>query len=455
MRWLVDICQFIAALLVAPILFYRSMRTGKYRTDWDQRRGFMPKLPPKVGPRVWVHAVSMGEMNSIRGLIAAWRARVPETEFVISSTTDTGMARGREIFPDLTVIRYPLDFSRFVRRALDRIQPDLVVLVELEVWHQFVTIARERNIPVAIVNGRLTEKSVGMFRWIAPVARRMFGAVRWVGAQDEAYAGRFRQVGVPAERVAVTGSLKWDTAQIVDDIPGSDALAAAMGVDCSRPVWVCGSTGPGEEEVILNAYRQLTTPSESERASRHGPTSGSGAAGLQLVIVPRKPERFNEVAELITRAGFECIRRSASPDGAVRQPSGPAVQLVDTMGELRKAYILADVVFVGRTLAEMGGSDMMEVAALARPVIVGPHTENFADAMQQLRARDAICVLPDDLSGPRVSEQLAEVVKRLLTQRPEAQALAARGREVVAGNRGATERTLNHLLALLPPTSSH
>jgi len=432
MRWFVDFCYLIAAVLLAPVVLYRAMVTGKYRHDWKQRRGYLPKLTPHSS-RVWIHAVSVGEVNAVRGLINAWQQQSPETEIVLSATTDTGIARARALFPDLTIFRYPLDISRFVQRALDRIQPTMIVLVELEVWYQFVTLASARGIPVAVVNGRLSETSLRRFGWIRPVARRMFRVLSWIGAQDETYAERFRKVGVPAERVVVSGSMKWDTAELVDTIPGSDALARAMGLDPSRPIWVCGSTGPGEEAVILKAR---------DRVRRGHPS-------LQLVLVPRKPERFDEVAAVIRRAGLLCVRRSQSPDGSERRPCEGMVLLGDTMGELRKFYTLADVVFVGRTLAAMGGSDMMEVAALARPIIVGPHTENFADTVDQLERGRAIHVIDADLNAPDVVDRLSQAVGVLLDDRQAAQTMADNGREVVKRNRGAIERTLCSLTEIM------
>lgn len=433
MRWMVDLCYLLAAVLLAPFLLYRSIRTGKYRRDWDQRRGWLPELPGGR-LRVWIHAVSMGEVNALPGLVAAWQWRAPDTELVISSTTDTGIDRARKLFPDLVVFRYPLDFSRFVNRALDRIAPTLIVLVELEVWYQLVTLATSRGIPVAVINGRITaDKSLRRFRWVMPIARRMFGALAWVGAQDESYAERFRMVGVRPDRISVTGSMKWDTAQIVDSVPGSEELARAVGLDRGRPVWVCGSTAEGEEAIVLRVFASLRCKY---------PT-------LQLVIVPRRPERFDEVAGLIGQAGFTCVRRSMSPDGSHSAPSGTEVVLGDTMGELRKFYCLADVVFVGRTLADAGGSDMIEVAALARPTIVGPHTENFADVVRRLEAARAIHVLSADLKDDGVTEALARAVNTLLADREAARRMGQAAREVVKQNLGATQRTLEALMEIM------
>lgn len=433
MRRLVDACYLVAALFLMPVMLLRAWRTGKYRQDWPQRRGWMPTLP-QADRRIWIHAVSVGEVNAVRGLIDAWLRRNPQAQIVLSTTTDTGIARARELFADLVVIRYPLDFSWMVERALDRIRPNMIVLVELEVWYQFVTRAAARGIPVAVVNGRLSERSVRRFGWISPVVSRMFRALAWVGAQDQTYAERFRRMGTPADRVHISGSMKWDTAQVADQIPGAEQLAADLHLDSTSPLWVCGSTGPGEEAIILDAYRTLRA-----RQPR-----------LQLVIVPRKPERFDEVAELISQAGWTCHRRSQGPRLSQTGDSSNTVWLGDTMGELRKFYSLADFVFVGRSLAAMGGSDMMEVAALAKPIIVGPHNENFADAVGQLAGQSAIRVLTADTAQPQqASAQLADAVADLCDHASAARDMAQAARQVVVSNRGAIERTLSALMEIL------
>ena len=437
MRFLVDFCYLMTALLIAPIILYRSWRTGKYRSDWQQRRGFLPELPPS-NRRVWVHAVSVGEVNAVRGIIDAWRKKAPDVEFVLSTTTDTGQARARQLFPDLLIVRYPLDFSWFVRRALDRIKPNMIVLVELELWYQFVTTAAQRNIPIAVVNGRLSERSVQRFSKVLAVTRRMFEPITWVGVQDADYAERFKRMGTPADRVEITKSVKWDGAQVADSIDGADALAREMGLRTDQPILVAGSTGPGEEEILLNACRSLQ----------------SRWPQLQWVLVPRKPERFDEVAELIARMGFACIRRSrrtgtlSSCSETLSNASTP-IFLGDTMGELRKFYSLATMVFVGRSLAKMGGSDTMEVAALAKPIVVGPHNENFADATARLHEQQAIRILSADINSSRAADELAAVIDDWLQNPTAAATMGQRGRQVVLANRGATQRTVDWLAEIL------
>lgn len=439
MRLFVDVCHLLIGLLALPFLALSAARTGKYRTDWDQRTGHMPDLP-RVPKRVWVHAVSVGEVNAVRGLIAAWRERSPDTEFVISTTTDTGKAQAQRVYPDLLVVRYPLDLSWWVRRAFRRIKPTLIVLVELEVWFHFTTIAQAEGIPIAVVNGRLSEHSVRWFARLGPIAWRMFGAITWAGVQDKIYAARFERMSVPHERIDVVGSLKWDNAANAPAIDAKDqlALTRALGINPEQPIWLCGSTGPGEEAVILDAYEQLR--------EKH--------PGLQLVIVPRKPERFDEVAGMITAGGWTCVRRSQCPEDANRSPDPKAVILGDTMGELRRFYSISDVVFVGRTLAAMGGSDMMEPAALAKPIIVGPHTDNFADVMQRFTESpdEAIYEIHCGLGKPDVVMALADAVGALLDDKDRAARMSAAAKAVVDTNSGVIERTLNRLLDLQQAT---
>jgi 3-deoxy-D-manno-octulosonic-acid transferase len=301
-----------------------------------------------------------------------------------------------------------------------------------------------------VVNGRLTARSARRFGMLGRAARAMFADLSWVGAQDDAIAARFIRLGVASERVEVTSSLKWDTAEVADHIKGETALASAMGIDRSRPLWVCGSTGPDEEIILLDAHQRLLRGSETVARGMQGESRRTkSACAPQLAIVPRKPERFGEVARLIERAGFTCVRRSEHPDGgAVATPGARSVLLGDTMGELRKFYSLADVTFVGRSLVPMGGSDPMEVAALARPIVVGPYMDNFRLPIEALAADDAVRVVSD-------AEALSTVLGGLLRSHEECQALGLRARAVVLRHQGATARTVDGIMRVLhdsPPS---
>ncbi len=429
MTLLYDICWVLALLVAWPYLLYRRATRPGPRRPLGEYFGRVPARSV-AADCVWIHAVSLGEINATRTLVAELRRRAPETAIVISSTTATGLEQARKLYPTLLTFRYPLDFSPAIRTLLARIRPSIIVLMELEVWPNLIEVAARRRIPVIIANGRVTlERSMRRFKWpvVRWVARRMFSRLTWVGAQDDAYASRFVELGVPADRVSVTGSVKYDTAEIADHIAGQDELAAAMGLDRSRPLLVCGSTGPGEEEILLDAYRRLL--------ERH--------PALQLAIIPRKPERFDEVAQLIAASGFACLRRST---GSPVVPAGVIeprpVALGDTMGELRKFYALATVVFVGRTLVPMGGSDVMEVAALAKPIIVGPHTENFAEAVSLLREASGCVVVQ---SG----DELVGAVGELLSDAARARGRGQAGRAAIVSRRGSTQRTVDRIFDLI------
>jgi 3-deoxy-D-manno-octulosonic-acid transferase len=446
----------LAALLGWPYLVYRRLSRGPGTIRLSERLGAVPRRSVATHC-VWIHGVSLGEINAARTLIDELRRRSPATAIAVSSTTQTGLDRARQLYPKLTVFRFPVDLSPVIERVLRRVRPSLIMLMELEAWPNLIEVAARRGIPVLIANGRVTERpSMQRFRWpvMRGLARRMFGKLSWVGAQDETYAARFLALGVPAERLTVTGSLKYDAADLADRIEGQEQLAAAMGIDATRPLWTCGSTGPGEEAMILTAYSRVRAEFPA----------------LQLALVPRKPERFDEVAAVIERHGFRCVRRSrcsaarggpgaggapepvhsgggqvetGSGSGSARPAGDAPVFLGDTMGELRKFYALAQIVFIGRTLTPLGGSDVMEVAGLARPMIVGPHTENFAEAVELL-ASEGACL--------RVSsgEELPTAVTTLLADPPYGRRMGEAARRAIVSRRGATERTVTELLARLP-----
>jgi 3-deoxy-D-manno-octulosonic-acid transferase len=301
--------------------------------------------------------------------------------------------------------------------------------MELEVWPNFISQCRKRNIPVLLVNGRLTAASFSRYSWARPLVRGMFSRLNWVCAQDQTYAERFVALGVDKDRIAVTGTMKFDTAQIAGNVPGDLLLADQVGLVPGKDlIWVCGSTGPGEEQLILAQYRQLLT-----RYSR-----------LRLVLVPRKPERFDEVADLIRSMKFSVVRRSRKtipPPGPL-----PHVVLGDTMGELRKFYSIADVVFVGRTMVDLGarqhGSDMIEPAALAKPIIVGPFTGNFAEPMARFTAAEAIHVVAD-------AAELGQAIAGVLSTPYQSRTMAERAQDTVRRGQGATTRNVRCILDYL------
>jgi len=384
-------------------------------------------------PALMIHAVSLGEINATRSLVQMLKSAKPDLQFIISTTTETGFARAQELYglvPDMTIVRYPLDFSPAVNRLLDSLRPTAVALMELELWPNFLKACEQRGVPVVLVNGRLSDHSFDRYQLVRPLVARMLKRLAAICVQEQVYADRVLYLGALPERVAVTGTMKFDTAQVVDRIEGDEALATAVGLwPGAEPIWVCGSTGPGEETILLDVYRALL-----ERFSR-----------LRLVIVPRKPERFDAVAKLIESHKFRVIRRS-NPGYVPPNSPIPAVILGDTMGELRKFYSLASIVFVGRSIVDLGprqrGSDMIEPAALARPIVVGQWTHNFAEPVKKLLAAEAMLVAPD-------GEALFDAMTVLLSTPLEAASMARRAREVVVREQGATLKHARLILRAL------
>jgi len=429
--WLLDIVYVVLMVVLSPLVLYRMVFQGRYRCGWKERFGFVPRRYSDQSC-IWIHGVSMGEINAIGTLISELKKVLPQYEIVISSTTDTGMARAKKLYgQDHRVFFFPWDFSCVIKSVFTRVHPQLCIMMELEVWHNFVTIAARRRIPVVVANGRISSgKGFPRYRRIAPLVRALFGRLALVLAQDEEYAQRFRFLGAPTERVQVVGSLKYDTAEVSDKVTGADVLAEQLRLAGGQLVWVAGSTGPGEEEMVLDGYEQLRQVPALE--------------GLRLVVVPRKPERFDQVARLIESRRYRLVRYSRVKTGEyeISDADDGAVILGDTMGDLRKFYSLASVVFVGRSLVPMGGSDMMEAAGLARAVVVGPFTENFSETMKLLLVSKAIEVADD-------GEQLTEITRRLLEDKEATAAMGQRARQVIIDNKGATRRSVEAIVELL------
>jgi 3-deoxy-D-manno-octulosonic-acid transferase len=433
MRIVFDAAYLLAAVAFAPVVLYRAIRHGRYRTGWRQRFGQVDRRDPSRRC-IWLHAVSVGEVNASKTLVTELERRCPDCEIVISTTTDTGFARAREVFGEKSEVFYfPVDMSGITKRAFDRLKPQLCLLMELEIWPNFIETAHRRGVPVVVVNGRISDRSFPSYRRARPLLRRTFSRLTLALVQTEAYAERFRSLGCPSDRVVVTGSLKFDTAQKGNEGQSADTLAGELGLG-DELLWVAGGTGDGEEHQILDAYKRLR---QDPRLAR-----------LRLAIVPRKPERFDEVAGWIEQEGLPLLRYSRIKLGKERAALGPdTVILGDTMGDLRRFYGVAAIIFVGRSLVPMGGSDMMEAAALARPTLFGPHTFNFRQAVELLLSGQGAIEVRD-------GEDLRQTVARCLLEPEFSRRIAENGRRVIQENQGATARTLDRVLRLLGPSEN-
>ena len=425
MSILLDVLYLAGLVISSPFWLYRMVRHGRYRRDNGQRFGAAPVNYGRQ-PILWIHAVSLGEANAARALVAELHSQLPDYRVVISSTTDTGIAAARKAFePDHTVFRWPLDFSLAVRRALGRVRPEMVILMEGEVWPNFLRACRRRGIRTCVVNARISpDKGYPRYRRLGPLASWLFNRIDRIGCQTPQYAELYRSLGVDDERLTVTGMLKFDSALVADHVEGQQALAGDLGIAADDRLVVAGGTGDGEEAALLDAFASVKATCSQAR----------------LAIVPRKPERFDEVAALIEARGLRCIRRSACGPGRQAAHDGEAVILGDTMGELRMFYGLASAVFVGRSLVPMGGSDMIEAAALGKATAFGPHTFNFPQA-DDLAAHG--CVRVADAG------QLAETLIGWLTDPAAAARAGKAAQDFVRSQQGATRRNVEMICQLL------
>jgi 3-deoxy-D-manno-octulosonic-acid transferase len=440
-----------AALLVAafPFLLYRRVRQGKYRAGWREK--LLGELPELVATeeRIWFHAVSVGEVILLKGLVAELRSRRPDVEVVLTTTTETGFEVARKQFPDLVVCFFPLDFTWAVRRALRRIKPTAIVLAELELWPNLILAASGAGVRLAIVNGRLSEKSFRGYRKLRPLVASLLRRFDSIAVQSEEYAGRFVALGAARERVTVTGSVKFDGACADRSNAKTAELRRAFGVRDHEIVFIAGSTQYPEEEYALATWRELVTEFST----------------LRLILVPRHKERFEEVARLVEREGVPLVRRSqtnvergtrnaehrfqgdravcVAPSSEFRVPSS-AVLLLDTLGELGACWGLADVAFVGGSLTSRGGQNMIEPAAYGAAVLFGPDTRNFRDAVNLLLAAEGARVVGD-------GAELTRAVRELVGNAGIRTEMGSRARAAVAAHRGATDRTVGLLLSLILP----
>jgi 3-deoxy-D-manno-octulosonic-acid transferase len=365
--------------------------------------------------------VSVGEIRAAGPLIEALEQELPGYEIALSTTTGTGQEVARKSYPTKRVFFYPVDLSFAVQRVFDAIRPDLVLLVELEIWPNFLGEARRRKVPVALVNGRITERSYRGYR----LARRwLFDPIGKIGrfcVQTEVYADRFRRLGIPDQQIHITGSMKYDQLRVVEGADGA-AVRKDVGVGPDETVLIGGSTHPGEERALLLAYRKLR--------ERH--------ARLRLILVPRHTERTDEVRRLVTDLGEPVVRRTERR-GALAPGQ---VLLVDTIGELGRLYAAADVVFVGGSLIPHGGQNILEPAALGKATVFGPSYDNFKEPVERLLAADGARMVSGE-------GELEPALRKLLDAPQEARAMGERGRQAILAARGATARTVAVIRDLL------
>ena len=411
---------FVLALGLILTLPYYLVRFRKYLPTLPERFGFLEL--PQLSDSIWVHAVSVGEVKAVERLIEQLRRQFPGKPLVVSTATPAGqqLARERRDIIDHTFY-FPIDLPFCVERALRRIDPHMVIVAETEIWPNFLRACRDRRVPVVMINGRISDRSFGRYLLVRRWLSRVFADYTVIGMQSEMDRERIQAIGADPHKVTVFGNLKYDVADSSRPLD----MTLAQVLQSWKQVWIAASTLPGEEELVLDAFRSLRTTH----------------ADLKLVIAPRHADRFDAVEEIVRLKGFLCVRRSQlrpSP-GASRRPLPEGeVLLLDTIGELASVFQYATVVFMGGSLAAMGGHNILEPARYDKPIVFGPHMENFRDiARLFLQGKAAIQI--------QNASELAPALEKILSNDLLASELGRNARAIVEQNTGATDRVLRFL----------
>jgi len=422
-------------LLSLPYWLFQMLRHGKYGLGLSERLG---RIPARIAPAgtssttsaagaarvIWIHAVSVGEVIAVSGLVAAMRSRFPGYRLFVTTTTDTGQEMARKRFGEDNVFYFPMDFAFAIRSYIQALRPELVVIAETEFWPNFLRLAYESGARIAIVNARISDRSWPNYRRFRWALRHVLSHVDLFLTQTAADAARLRAIGAEEKRVQVTGNLKFDAA-----LPAAPAIVEGLRrslTETAGPVLVCGSTTDGEEPLLLKAFENVLLA--HPRAV--------------MILAPRHPERFDSVATVLQEMRIRFWRRSRWQGESL----AGGVFLLDAMGELAALYALADIAFVGGSLVPRGGHNIIEPAQHGVAIIVGEHTENFRDIVELFRNRDALRI---------VGQSELPLVLMDLFANPQARAaLGRRAAETIQSQTGATLRTLEAIQTLLPASAS-
>jgi len=404
---------FLALPFVFIRLLLRSINLPAYRERWPERLAW--ELPVLQRPVIWLHAVSVGEVQAAAPLVRQLQEVYSQYDVYVTTTTPTGSQRVRDIFGDRVLHSYlPYDLPVVVRRFLSTINPVLGIVMETELWPNLFAGCRDRSLSVIVANARLSERSARRYAKFSVTTRKILSCISQVAAQDELSAARFRQLGMPSERVQVSGNLKYEQAVPADLQEKSEVLRLSIGQD--RPVWIAASTHQGEEGPVLEAHAALR--------QRH--------PQLLLILVPRHPDRFTQVADMVRDKGYQLAQRSLNE----LPVADTGVYLGDTLGDLLLLFAAADVAFMGGSLVAVGGHNPLEAAAIGRPVITATHTHNFESVYQGLTEAGAALKVED-------AKELADAVDDWLSDAVSRNDAGERGRAFVAANRGALDKLMS------------
>ncbi|MBL4844775.1 MAG: 3-deoxy-D-manno-octulosonic acid transferase [Planctomycetes bacterium] len=426
---LVDFAYYAGLILASPVLTYKvaRIRGRRHLAGLKERLGDCEQRPGRR-PCIWIHGVSVGEIQAARTLVEAIERELPDYEIVLSTTTGTGQEVAKRTYPDKRVFYFPIDFTWSVARVFRAIRPSLVVLVELEIWPNFLHEAHRKRIPIALVNGRISAKSFRGYRFVQSLLFDPIGKIGLFFVQTDLYAERFLKLGIPARQIEVTGSVKYDQLAAPDLDPAE--VRREIGVGPDDLVLMGGSTHPSEEASLLKAY--LSLRDEFPR--------------LRLVLVPRHTERTAGLLEELQRSASVTLRtQQLAARGSGSAPDAMAVGevlLVDTVGELGRLYSVADLVFVGGSLIPHGGQNMLEPVMYGKPTLFGPHWVNFEEPVKRLLAAEGV----REVQG---AGELEAAFRALLKDPAGARAMGERGRQAMVAAQGATDATVRGLSRFL------
>lgn len=419
MSLLIDFVYLLLLVVVGPFYWVRRRWSGKRTTPLGERFGrFVPPEPAR-GPRVWIHAVSVGEVLAARGLIAQVRERRADVEVLLTVTTFAGLEVARKTYPDLRVLPSPLDFSFVVRRFLRLIRPDALVLIELELWPNLLLAAERAGVPVFVANARVSAKSQGRYRLLNRVWPGFLRPVSMFLAQGPEHVARLRDVGVGADRIVLAGNLKFDNAVPAEAEPLRTALRAELGFGPDDRVLVAGSTHPGEERFVIEAFLRIM----------------AGTPSARLLLAPRHLERLSEVTALLSALQLRASRRSDRD-----RPAGCPCVLLDTTGELGRFYAVADVAFVGGSWAPIGGHNLLEPAAFGVPMVTGPHLKTVRDTADLFAEAGALVEVMDVAA-------FVACVGGMFASPADSRRRGAAAKGLIESRRGAAARCADTILA--------
>ncbi|MDB6067970.1 MAG: Three-deoxy-D-manno-octulosonic-acid transferase domain protein [Pedosphaera sp.] len=428
MRSLYNLLFLMSFALSAPFYFFKMWRRGNWQSGFRQRFGLYDnKIKQSITNRhiLWFHAVSVGEMNVCTQLIRALEPRMPNVKFMVSTTTTTGMGELQKRLPQqVGKVYYPIDRRKYVARALATLHPDAVVLIEAEIWPNFIWRSRALGIPLFLVNARLSDRSYPRYKKFGFLFRKLFDSFSAVGAQNEGDAAKLRELGCHPEAVNVAGNLKFDAAKLdadkTLDVPG---LLAQLGVAGDAQLLVAGSTHAGEEEILAEQFLRLR----------------KRFPNLFLIIVPRHFERARDIGRELEKHGLKLFYRSEITSRTSLTPGAVECLLVDSTGELMSFYQQATVVFVGKSLTAKGGQNPIEPAALGKATIFGPNMQNFADVARIFISHDGAVQVAN-------AEELERALGDLLADPARRAELGCNAQRIVRENQGAVERTVEMIL---------